>query len=44
MVPRLLQRELVEGFLREDVPEVVVLDWHHILEGSTFLSLLCFLG
>src|SRR5258708_5537103 len=44
MVPCLPQWELVKGFLGEDISEVVVLGWHHVLEGSASLSLLHFLG
>src|SRR6266436_7590501 len=44
MVPCLLQWELVKGFLGEDISEVMVLGWHHVLRGSAFLSLLRFLG
>src|SRR5258707_9501470 len=36
--------ELVKGFLREDISEVVVLGWHHVLKGLAYLSLLRFLG
>src|SRR5258707_8002150 len=44
MVPCLLWWELVEGFLGEDISEVVILGQHHVLKGLAFLSLLCFLG
>src|SRR5258708_21392762 len=44
MVPCLLWWEFVKGFLREDISEVVVLGQHHVLEGSAYLSFLCFLG
>src|SRR5258706_13486150 len=44
MVPCLLWWEFVKGFLREDISEVMVLGWHHVLEGSAYLSLLRFLG
>ena len=37
-------REFIKGFLREDISEVMVLDWHHTLEGLAFLSLLGLLG
>src|SRR5258705_4392836 len=44
MVPCLPWWELVKGFLGEDISEVMVLGWHHVLKGSAFLSLLHFLG
>ena len=44
MVPCLLQWELVKGFLGEDISEVVVLGWHHVLGELAFLSLLHLLG
>ncbi len=44
MVPCLPWWELVKGFLGEDISEVMVLGWHHVLKGSAFLSLLRFLG
>ena len=44
MVPCLPWWELIKGFLGEDISEVVVLGWHHVLEGSAYLSLLRFLG
>src|SRR5258708_31280449 len=44
MVPCLPWWEFVKGFLREDISEVMVLGWHHVLEGSAYLSLLRFLG
>src|SRR6266436_10033618 len=44
MVPCLLQWELIKGFLGEDISEVMVLGWHHVLEGLAYLSLLHFLG
>src|SRR5258708_26109661 len=43
MVPCLSQWELVKGFLGEDISEVMVLGWHHVLKGLAFLSLLHFL-
>src|SRR5260221_12001912 len=44
MVPCLPWWEFVKGFIGEDISEVAVLDWHHILKGLAFLSLLGFLG
>src|SRR5258708_27838937 len=44
MVPCLLWWELVKGLLGEDISEVMVLGWHHVLEGLASLSLLRFLG
>src|SRR5258708_11253211 len=44
MVPCLLWWEFIKGFLREDISEVMVLGQHHVLKGSAYLSLLCFLG
>ncbi len=44
MVPCLPWWELVKSLLGEDVSEVAVLDWHHILEGSALLSPLGLLG
>ena len=44
MVPCLLRWEFIKGFFGEDISEVTVLDWHHILEGLAFLSLLGLLG
>src|SRR5258708_19141804 len=44
VVPCLPWWELVKGFLGEDISEVMVFGQHHVLRGSAFLSLLCFLG
>src|SRR5260370_24257384 len=44
MVPCLPWWELIKGFLGEDISEVMVLGWHHVLKGSASLSLLRFLG
>jgi len=44
MVPCLLWWEFIKGFFGEDISEVAVLDWHHILKGLAFLSLLGLLG
>src|SRR5260221_14589444 len=44
MVPYLPWWEFIKGFLREDVSEVMVLGWHHVLERPANLSLLRFLG
>jgi len=44
MVPCLPWWEFVEGFFGEDVSEVVVLGWYHILRGLVLLSLLGLLG
>src|SRR6266481_5837219 len=44
VVPCLPWWELVKGFLGEDISEVVVLGWHHVLGELAFLSLLHFLG
>ncbi|SRR5258705_8684650 len=40
MVPCLPWWELIKGFLREDISEVMVLGWHHVLKGLAFPSLL----
>src|SRR5258707_15482051 len=44
VVPCLPQWELIKGFLGEDISEVVVLGWHHVLGGLAFFSLLHFLS
>ena len=44
MVPCFSWRELINGFLGEDISEVTILSWHHILERSAFFDFLGLLG
>ncbi len=44
VVPCFLWRELIKGFLGEDISEVTILSWHHILERSAFFDFLGLLG
>src|SRR5258708_1537501 len=44
MVPCLPWWQLIKAFVGEDISEVMVLGWHHVLRGLAFLSLLHFLG
>src|SRR5258708_36599136 len=44
IIPCFPWRELVKGFLGEDVSEVVILSWHHILERLAFFNFLGLLG
>ena len=44
MVPCLPWRELVKGFLGEDILEITILGQHHILKGLALFDLLGLLG
>ncbi len=44
VVPSFPWRELVKGFLGEDISEIEILSQHHILEGSALFDFLGLLG